>query len=136
MMQWIDAFCQLSIRAIVKDFVSLQKYKPSQKDLFFVIKFLLTWICCFTLGVLLNNSSPLFNDNDNGNPDRSNNNNDPFEQTIDVDELLANNSVMFPILDSNEGDVNDLFGELELLLAVSVAYCLHFSNWLLVVGLF
>jgi len=44
---------------------------------------------------------------------------DPFTQSINVDELLADSSVMFPRLDSNAGDVNDLFGELELLLSVS-----------------
>ena len=54
-------------------------------------------------------------------------NDDPFTQSIDMGELLEDNSVMFPILDNNnEGDVNDLFGELELLLSVSVPHCCIF----------
>lgn len=43
-----------------------------------------------------------------------------LSSTLDVDQLLTDGSVMFPTMnDSNDGDVNDLFGELELLLAVS-----------------
>lgn len=62
---------------------------------------------------------------------------DPFGQNVDlnVDELLADTSVMFPILgEESVGDVNDLFGELELLLAVSAFFVslFCFLNWPLV----
>lgn len=65
--------------------------------------------------------------NNTGNDDPLEENNEagvPFGQELNVDELLADTSVMFPILDEESvGDVNDLFGELELLLAVSAFFC-------------
>lgn len=58
----------------------------------------------------------------------------PFGQDLNVDELLADRSVMFPILDNDNdsvGDVNDLFGELELLLAVSAFFCFFLFSFLI-----
>ena len=82
------------------------------------------------IDALLNNDSPLFSDFNNGDlEDHTYISTDPFDQELNVDDLLVDSSVMFPILDSPNGDVNDLFGELESFLSVSASHysCHHLS---------
>lgn len=82
------------------------------------------------LGAFLNNASGLFDSTHDENQDEASpgspEQTHPFVPDMDVDELLANSSVMFPILEDNPSDVNDLFGELELLLSVSVLFSCTF----------
>lgn len=109
-------------------------------DLVFVNSFF-----CPTADDFLGDSGTLFDSTHNGNTDEDQALEEgpatvPFGQDLNVDELLADRSVMFPILspilDDNDsvGDVNDLFGELELLLAVSAFFCFFIFplNWPLV----
>ena len=78
-------------------------------------------MCCVVADQLLDvNSSPQNEDSGSFSVDGS------PEQSINVDDLMVDSSIMFPILDSVD-DVNEMFGELELLLSVSV--CFYFGHY-------
>lgn len=65
-------------------------------------------VCCIFAELIVENDEPSDQRHD--------------EDPINVDDLMLDSSVMFPTFDNSTDDVNDLFGELELLLSVSTVY--------------